>query len=63
MPITEQMKQTIERKSKKEQKPATALRNPAPKALGTRVGTLQDWREGSSFGTRSRRGLTLRDGR
>lgn len=65
MPITEHMKQRVEQKSTKEQSPAaTGLRNPAPKAFGTRVGTLQDWREGSAAGKAPRRrGLTLRDGR
>lgn len=63
MPVTEHMKQTVKQKSTKEGSPA-ALRNPSPKATGTRVGTLQDWREGSATGKALRhRGHTLRDGR
>jgi len=33
------------------------------KAPGTRIGTLFDWREGSSNSEKNRRGHTIRDGR
>lgn len=39
-----------------------ARRKTGPKALGTRVGTLEDWREGS-LRSGSKRGNVLRDGR
>lgn len=64
MPV-KQMKQTLERKSTGEPSPlATALRKSAPKASGTRVGTLQDWRQGSTSDKSQRRcSQILRDGR
>jgi hypothetical protein len=48
-------------KNTKQQKIESALRKPARKAPGTRVGSLEDWREGSIKS--GRRGNTLRDGR
>lgn len=63
MPITENMKHTIAGKLAAEQNPL-ALRKSAPKAAGTRIGVLQDWRQGStSEKTERRHGQVLRDGR
>jgi hypothetical protein len=61
MPITEHMKQTIEQKSSEGQSPlGNVVRK--PKAAGTRVGILQDWRGATSEKTRRRRNQK-RDGR
>jgi hypothetical protein len=63
MPISKQKKQTIEQDSPKGRSPlANALRKPTPKAAGTRVGTLQDWRGATSGKTRRGRNQ-MRDGR
>lgn len=63
MPTTEQMKQTIGHdESEAQNEPATALRKPAVKAAGTRMGIFQDWREGSTL-EKARRRQALRDGR
>jgi hypothetical protein len=63
MPITEQTKQTIGHDETEAQNPpATALRKPAVKAAGTRMGIFQDWREGSTTEKAQRR-APLRDGR
>lgn len=64
MPITEQMKQTSGHEGTNSQTSLTmALQKPAAKAAGTRVGILQDWREGLTSGKAPRRRNTLRDGR
>lgn len=62
MPITENMKQTIAGKLTAEQSPL-ALRKSAPKAAGTRIGVLHDWRQGSTCEKTERHGQILRDGR
>jgi hypothetical protein len=64
MPTTEQMKKTTGQYATEGQSPqAAALRTPAPKPAGTRMGILQDWREGSTTGKERRRSQALRDGR
>jgi hypothetical protein len=47
------------------QEPIASVRTTGRKALGTRNGTLADWREGSNIGGRvsGRHGYTIRDGR
>lgn len=42
-----------------------SFRHPRPKAAGTRLGTIEDWREGSGKAGRNpgRMGQSLRDGR
>lgn len=63
MPITKHMEHRVGRKSTEHQS-ATALRKRESKASGTRVGTLQDWRQGSMSEKAQRRyGQILRDGR
>lgn len=63
MPITEHMKQTIEQKSSEGQSPlGNVVRKATPKAAGTRVGILQDWR-GATSGKMRRRRNQMRDGR
>lgn len=64
MPLTMQMKQTVEQDSLEAQSPlAAALRKAAPKTSGTRAGILQDLREGSQGKAPRRLATQLRDGR
>ena len=63
MPSTEQTKQTIGHgETEAQNPPATALRKPAVKAAGTRMGIFRDWREGATLEKAQRR-QALRDGR
>lgn len=64
MPLTNQTKQTIGNDSTNAGNSlATTLRRPAPKAFGTRVGILQDWRAGANGKGPGRHGKSVRDGR
>jgi hypothetical protein len=65
MPSNENTNSEMEHKTTEERHPiATALRKLHRKAPGTRVGMLQDWRQGSTSGKASRRETNaLRDGR
>lgn len=61
MPIIEQVKQTIGQGSSEGRSPLESVVR-KPKAAGTRVGILQDWRGATSEKTPHRRNQ-MRDGR
>ena len=63
MPITN-MKQPVSEKPRAGVREPGVFRNSHSKAPGMRVGTIEDWREGSQkSGKNSGLGKTIRDGR
>lgn len=65
MPLNKGMKQLKKDSTVGRGQHTTALQRPGRKAPGTRMGILQDWREGSSNSGKPSAGIgkTLRDGR
>jgi hypothetical protein len=64
MPLTHNMKQTIDQDANEQRNPlATAARPQARKAPGMRLGIIQDWRLATAGKVAIRFGCAVRDGR
>ena len=65
MPASKNTKQTLENSSKGSKAVAVVAARKPGKMAGTRMGVLDDWREGGAKGTGEKSGLgkRLRDGR